>query len=262
MSKLLYGYCTNKGIVKEINEDSILLEKKDDKNGIFAVADGMGGHSFGDVASKLAVDNLQKYYLEDGGDFDLEAAVISLNDIIYKESIKSEVIMGTTLSSLLIKEKEYNICNVGDSRTYLIRGGIIKQITEDDSLIYQQYKAKIINKRQYLKSDKKNILLKSLGSEEDLNPSFYYGPLKPNDIFVITCDGLHNVFKEDELGSLILSQIKSGKTLGDIAVYLVEEAKKRRSEDNISIVLVYNREDDKELKDFSKLKNLFKNLIG
>lgn len=262
MSKLLYGYCTDRGNVKEINEDSILIEKKDDRNGVFAIADGMGGHSLGDKASKLVIENLQKYYLQEEKTLDLEATTINLNEIVYEESIKNEVVMGTTLSSLLIKGHDYNICNVGDSRVYLIRDGIIKQITEDDSLVYQQYKSGVISKRQYRNSDKKNILLKSLGTEEEVNPSIYAGPLKANDLFLLSCDGLHNEFKEEELASIVLDQIKGGKALGDIAVYLVEEAKRRKSKDNISVILIWNREESEALKGFSKLKNTLKNLIG
>lgn len=262
MSELIYGYGTDKGIEKNINEDRLLVEKSNKNNGLFVIADGMGGHSCGEKASSMTVEELRKQYRIHGNSIELENQVIDINNAIYSEANNNGIIMGTTVSSLLICKNDFYICNVGDSRVYIIRDGIIKQITEDDSLVYQQYKAGVISKKKYLKSDKKNILIKSLGGESDILPSTYGGRVEANDIFVLACDGLYNVFTEEELGNIILSMLKARKNIEKIAIYMVEEAKRRRSTDNISIVIVWNMNNSKDIPKFSKIKYFFSKIKG
>lgn len=258
MSELIFGYKTDKGITKASNQDNLLLEKLNKRNGMFAVADGMGGHSLGEEASKMLVDILRERYLKSGTFMKVDKDIIDANSVIYETSLKEGVVMGSTLSVLSINEGCFEVFNVGDSRVYIIRGGEIEQITEDDSLVYEQYKSGVISKKEYLRSDKKNILLKSMGVESFVEPSKYEGRIEANDIFLITCDGLHNVFKEEELVDIVLSHIKSKKTLDEICVYLVEEAKRRNSTDNISIIIVWNMEENEKIKGFSKLKYILR----
>ena len=175
---------TNKGIMRENNEDSLIVEEFDNYC-LYAVADGMGGHKAGEVASSIAIEGIRSYFIESVGkenfqppSFIIESVNLS-NDKIRKESLKNEECygMGTTVTMAVIDKKQDTIYigNVGDSRAYLFRNDVIKQITIDHTYVNELLKDGRITAEEAKKHPKRNVITRALGSEEFVHADIISG---------------------------------------------------------------------------------------
>ena len=235
---------TDVGLKRDHNEDSFLC---DDVLGLYAVADGMGGHLGGERASRMAVDVLEKEMAtrlapptektEPGiVATALKEATAMASQAIYDSAQASPDLagMGTTLTGLCFHGQSLTLCHVGDSRAYLVRDGRARQLTEDHSWIQEQVRAGLLSPGDAMVSRFRNIITRSVGFEPTVAPDLFTMPVEPGDCYLLCSDGLSNYFSVDEIGRILSSQFYSeaGRTL-------VEIANERGGDDNITCVIVY-----------------------
>ncbi|HJX32409.1 MAG TPA: Stp1/IreP family PP2C-type Ser/Thr phosphatase [Thermodesulfobacteriota bacterium] len=235
------------GLKRKVNEDSFLA---DENIGLFMVLDGIGGHLAGEVASKLGLNTIKKNVirsiknkpLADNQNLSREVQILNeslmlANQVIYEAANSQPEYfgMGTTVASLLLGRENIAIAHVGDSRIYLIRENSIERLTEDHSLVMEQFKRGIISAQEAEKSEMKNIITRALGAEELLTPTV--DELIPfnNDLFLICSDGLTDLVTDDELLEIIL---KSRHVLDQAAQNLIDKANEKGGKDNITAILV------------------------
>ena len=243
---------TDKGLVRPNNEDGFYI---DDKAGLFVVADGMGGHASGEIASKLAIDVIRDYFtaFHEGraaliGKFDekysemakvIGSAVRLANEAIY-EAAKSNAGwqgMGTTVAAVVISRNKLSIAHVGDSRVYLVRAGDIEQLTDDHSVVYEQVKHELLTREEAQKSEMRNLLTRALGVASDVEVDVSELTLSAGDILVLCTDGLNSMVSDDDILALAVS-LKDPEAVCD---RLVELANKQGGKDNITVIVGYVR---------------------
>ncbi|MEM7414042.1 MAG: protein phosphatase 2C domain-containing protein [Gemmatimonadota bacterium] len=212
-------------------EDSVLAQNLADGRLLVAVADGMGGHAAGEVASALALETLVAA-LEDGQDLG-SAFALANAEVHEKAREPGKQGMGTTLVAALVEDGEYTVANVGDSRGYLLTGGAIRQLTEDHSFV-----AEAVKRGQTLEEAMatpwRDALTRSIGTEERVEIDVF-GPFPVSDdsALLICSDGLYKTLENHDLHT-IFSQSSGPR---GAAQTLVSEAFDRGSDDNISVVI-------------------------
>lgn len=238
---------TDIGLVRKINEDSFMCEKLEgsDDSYLYIVADGMGGHNAGEVASSMAVQEVAFYIRENIdtlklGDKEIQDlirnAILYANDKVYKTSIiKSNCLgMGTTLSMVLVKGDRIYIGHVGDSRIYLIRNNAIERLTEDHSLVAELIKAGTIKPEEANNHPQKNVITRALGTEYTIEPDVNQWDLQWDDFILICTDGLSNVVYEEDMVYAVLNT----SNLNEACELLINKAKENGGFDNITAVVV------------------------
>ncbi|OGQ33316.1 MAG: hypothetical protein A3F16_04805 [Deltaproteobacteria bacterium RIFCSPHIGHO2_12_FULL_43_9] len=226
---------TDVGQRREANQDSFLV---DEETLLFGVADGMGGHRGGGVASKLAVEIIRSYIqAHKNGDPEevIEKALQEASKTIHQQSMdKNELSgMGTTATFAWVRSNRIYIAHVGDSRAYLLRGNKIWQLTEDHSLVHEQVKAGVLPESAEKEHLYRNVLTRSIGFEPFVKVDIYQKELEPGDKFLICSDGLITMLKDEEI-----SKIVTKKSLGDALKKLITMANDRGGEDNITTILI------------------------
>lgn len=236
-----YGI-SDKGIVRTQNQDSIYIPINDAIK-VYIIADGMGGANAGDVASIKAIEYVRKYIEEkyvEGIDIKdmLYNAIIDANEKVYNMSIKDKNYegMGTTIIVVMIVNNKMYIAHIGDSRLYRIRNGLIRKITKDHSYVQKLLDDKTITKKEARVHPKRNMLLKALGCEPNVEPDIIMKKFEKDDYVLLCTDGLTNLVRDKEI-LLIVTQLKKCK---DICEKLVDLANQRGGYDNISIILLHN----------------------
>jgi len=235
---------TDVGQKRDHNEDSFLCN---DTLGLYAVADGMGGHQGGEQASRMAVEILEHEMtarLPHGGNGESatniaeamrEATVRASHEIYESAQVNPERAgMGTTLTSLCFHGAGLTLCHVGDSRAYLVRDGRARQLTEDHSWIQEQVRAGLLSPGDAIVSRFRNIITRSVGFESTVNPDLFTMPVEAGDCYLICSDGLSNYFSVEEIGRVLGAQF-----YGDAGQALVEIANQRGGDDNITCVVIY-----------------------
>lgn len=214
---------------------------------LLCVADGLGGHIGGEIASKLAVSIMKDVVKEpapmgpDGLQYDklfqLLAAYTQLaNTKVYqtnKDLVKNGKPMGTTLLSVLLSPKKILICNVGDSRCYHFRDGEIVDRTEDHSWVDEQVKLGLMSKAEAELDLRKNIVTRSVGTHSEVTVDSYQWDIQPGDWIMLCTDGLVNMVKDSE----IRNEFREGGTAAEIAARLVRLANDNGGRDNITVIV-------------------------
>jgi PPM family protein phosphatase len=233
------------GCVRELNEDSGTYIQPDDpevlasKGLLILVADGMGGHSAGEVASQMAVEVITRTYYEDGGDPQsaLKKAFREANRAIHKtaEKDESKTGMGTTCTALVLQNGTAISAHVGDSRLYLVREGSIYLMTEDHSAVMEMVKAGLISLEQARHHPDKNVILRAMGSHPEVEVTTWQEPfpVKAGDCFLLCSDGLYDLIEDEEIKRIVESQEPRSACESLIAL-----AKERGGHDNISVGIV------------------------
>ena len=229
------------GKKRAVNEDRAMVLTHD-KLQLAVVADGMGGHNAGDVASTMAVDGFQKAFESapglhaDAKQQWLEKTVKRVNKEIYHYSLTHEACrgMGTTIIAALIDQQKASICHVGDSRAYFIAEHQIEQITRDHSYVNVLVETGQISEEEAQTHPQKNYIIKSLGTEATIEPDYYQVQLLPYSYLLICSDGLSNKITPSELHSVIVAEA----TLQQKGRTLIELANQYGGEDNISFILL------------------------
>jgi PPM family protein phosphatase len=232
-----YAGRTDTGRVRARNEDA-LLQRPD--RGLFAVADGMGGHAGGDIASRIAVDILDERTAAGNGDVaaELEAAVRAGHEAILRAAAADSELrgMGTTLTALHFNGARHCvIAHVGDSRAYRYRGGSLSQLTRDQTWVQEQVDAGLLSARQARHHPYSAMLTGALGiAEVDLEVEIIQLEPEPDDLFLLCTDGLVARLDDDDIGRFLAE----GEELGAIADALVAAANDAGGPDNITVALV------------------------
>lgn len=208
------------------------------KGHLFIVADGMGGHLAGEVASQMAVAEVSRAYYADPGDDlagSLERALQAANQAIFLQGQAGagEQGMGTTAALAVVRGREVQVANVGDSRVYLLRGAAVSQITRDHSWVEEQMRVGILTPEQARQHPQRNLITRALGKKSTLEPDFFSGDLRAGDVLVLCSDGLTSYVSDGEILEL------AGQGPPEQAVKrLVALANQRGGSDNISVIVV------------------------
>ncbi len=244
---LQWGGCTDVGKTRPINEDGYYISDYSKKldAGYAMVADGMGGHQAGEVASKLAVRCISEIINEKcHGKMNvaeikelLGTAIKQANSLIYEKGREEGECqgMGTTLTLLFIKGDTGVVAHVGDSRAYLLREGKLHQITTDHSLVQMLLSRGQITEEEAATHPQKNVITRALGTDSDVEIDLYEFAVSSGDIMLLGSDGLSNMLSADELTAMLQKGKKD--SLDSLAKALVEEANSRGGLDNITAVL-------------------------
>ncbi len=217
------------------NEDALLV---DNSIGLFVVADGMGGHRAGEVASGLAVDTIRSVMTAEPPSGDLLChAVECANDQILAAATTNpdHSGMGTTVAALLIQNRGLEFVNVGDSRIYRCRSGTVTQLTKDDSwLSHARANGTHISDEEARRHPMRHVLTDVVGVRPELSPELQVAPVEAGDTFLLCSDGLHGVVPSDRFAA-ILDAHPEPKASAD---YLVQEALDHGATDNITVIVV------------------------
>lgn len=243
-----FGVKSDKGLVRIINEDSYnVLAGYTGVPVTFIIADGMGGHNSGEVASKLAVDYTSKQILEYPESLCREESVLAsikeimekANSYVYAKSLehRENAGMGTTLIIAVICEQKLYIGHIGDSRVYHIRDGRMSRITTDHSFIEELIKTGSLTREEAERHPKRNIITRALGCSEEIEIDFYSCEIEGSDIFVMCTDGLTNMVTENEIME-VLEKMEDPELTCD---ELVQRANRMGGEDNITVIVFNNK---------------------
>ena len=227
---------TDKGLVRKENEDAFCIEKD---LGLLAIADGMGGHASGEVASKMAIEILKDSLKKEGEPLPdrLNSGVKLANKSIYDASHSQSRLngMGTTLTALQLNGNRLSIAHVGDSRAYLFRGGVIEQITDDHTIVSEQVARGMMTREEAARSDMRNILSRALGIAPEVDVDIEELTVSEGDQLVLCSDGLSELISDDE----ILSEVQTSNRPEIVCDELVNLAIQRGGEDNITVIVAY-----------------------
>lgn len=241
--KMKAVYKTDRGRIRQHNEDNggVFLNLCGQR--LAVVADGMGGHRAGDVASEMALTNLQTFWGEteeiktaDEAEEWLKANIEKTNTLLFKhsKSVSECEGMGTTVVAAICTERFSTIANVGDSRCYILNEIGFRQLTDDHSLVNELVRSGQISKEDAEHHPMKNVVLRALGTEEKVNIDIETIIFEEDDLLLLCSDGLSNKVTEEEM----INILKSEQSLDEKAETLIELANKHGGEDNITIVIV------------------------
>lgn len=228
---MVAGGATHVGYVRESNQDSFLI-----KEGFYAVADGLGGHAAGEVASSLATQLLDE--LVDPKTATVESlrdAVLRANLEILERSRKPGYEgMGTTLTCALVRDGHVSIAHVGDSRAYAIRGNSITQLTEDHSVVWELVRAGTLTPEEAKVHPQKNVITRCLGIDPELEVDVVELDLSCGDHLLLCTDGLSGMASDEEILATLLSA-PNPKAASEALVLLALE---KGGRDNVTAVVV------------------------
>ncbi|MFC4409262.1 Stp1/IreP family PP2C-type Ser/Thr phosphatase [Chungangia koreensis] len=234
------------GKKRSVNEDRAEVYKHSDEVTLAVIADGMGGHNAGDVASSILVEQLADSFKAVVSEPDfrnrefrkewLHEAVLEINQHIYQSAIENPSCkgMGTTLDATLLYNDYCLICHVGDSRVYLISDGSIEQVTKDHSYVNALVESGEISQEQAEHHPQKNLILKAIGSEKAITPDFIEFPVDEHSVLLLCSDGLSNKLSGNE----ILTVLEKAENLEAAGDELIRQANDRGGEDNISLIIM------------------------
>lgn len=242
---------THVGRQRQHNEDAFLVE---DDAKLFLVADGMGGHAAGEIASRIAVDSISEFILhtkEDDGTWPhaydeslkrstnrLMAAVRMANTRVLEAMRKDARLrgMGTTVVACLADDGNVmSVAHVGDSRAYLIRDNNLNRITNDHSWVFEQVQAGMLTEAEAEKHPLRNVITRALGGALQVSPDASEVETRPGDVFLLCSDGLTGMVPEDEILRVVT---QNHDDLEAACEKLIETANERGGLDNITAILV------------------------
>ena len=241
-----YG-ATDVGLRRKLNEDSLTL---DNDLGLFIVADGMGGHNAGEIASRLAVETVFNFVQRSGAEEEITwpygvdpklslnanrllTAVMLANKRVWKEADQRQDYtgMGTTIVAVLADQEVLSVVSAGDSRAYRLRDDIFQQITVDDSWVQAAVDEGVLLPEEADSHPMKNIITKAIGAKENIDISVEEHPLEDQDLFLLCSDGLHGMVPEPRLMEIVKSSVGS---LERLVRQLIEAANQNGGKDNVT----------------------------
>ncbi len=235
---------TDVGRKREHNEDNMAYVIPKDpqvmanKGALFIVADGMGGHAAGEVASEIAVDTVSNMYYQDDSDdvaVSLLRAIKRANASIHQRAAENMLRtgMGTTCVTAVLRGNMAYIANVGDSRAYLLREGQVKQISQDHSWVAEQVRAGLLTDDQARTHAQRNVITRCLGTQAEVDVDVFHEELNQGDSLVLCTDGLSAMVSEEELQGIVHQFVPQ-----ESVYHLVERANENGGPDNITAIVV------------------------
>src|SRR5712691_7345029 len=247
---------TDVGRKRKHNEDAFLA---DDALGLYVVADGMGGHAAGEVASGQAVKSIREALVDGKPVLESFARSPTVETREHVAQLMERAIlkacadiyalaggdlgkrgMGTTVVALLAAGKKAVVGHVGDSRVYLFRNGRAHQLTEDHTIIQEQLKRGLITKEQISESENRNVITRAVGIQRSVAVDTLVTDVLPGDLFVLCSDGLHGYLQDEELPQLLAQE------RGKLTDVLVDLGVKRGGKDNVTVVCISVEADEDE----------------
>ena len=228
--KVTAASATDIGLVRDHNEDALLLREP-----LFAVADGMGGHLGGEVASSAALERLAAVFDERGSD-GLAEAVHEANAEVFAQSVRDAEVagMGTTLTAAVLVGTDLLLAHVGDSRAYLLHDGELRRLTEDHTLVGEMVRKGSLSERQARSHPQRSILTRALGIEPAVEVDRLSLPIGDRDRVLLCSDGLNSMIEDSEIRR-ILSDEGEPRAACD---RLVEAANAMGGVDNTTVVVL------------------------
>lgn len=240
---------TDVGRRRAVNEDNFTLVEEDS---LFVVADGMGGHASGEVASQMAIDTLREFFeatnadpdatwpykMDKGKGYEENRLVtsIKLSNLRIFESAKKNPqmdTMGTTVVGMLVVDEGVLIAHVGDSRAYRFRDGKLVQLTEDHSLLNDYIKMNRLSKEEIENFPHKNVIVRALGMKEEVKVDVLLDKPQQGDIYVLCSDGLCGPASDEEIHEIVAAE----KDIEQAATKLIAKANDNGGPDNITVIL-------------------------
>ncbi|GAB4372156.1 MAG: Stp1/IreP family PP2C-type Ser/Thr phosphatase [Acidobacteriota bacterium] len=229
---------SDRGLVRPHNEDCLLVEPD---RGLFAVADGMGGHAAGEVASRLAIEAVREVFEEIPEEGDeviarIQAAIERANRNIAERILSQPECrgMGTTLVMCVTRDDRFWVAHVGDSRAYLLRGDAIRQLTTDHSFVNELVRLGMLSREEAARDPRRNVVTRALGSGAPVAPDIYEDRWRAGDRLLLCSDGLNTMVGDDEILRIVR---EAGDDVGRAVDELVAAALAGGGEDNVTVVL-------------------------
>jgi PPM family protein phosphatase len=249
--KISYQAVTDVGRKRKGNEDSLFVNPEQK---LYVVADGMGGHAAGEVASRVAVESINEFVCLTSGDEDITwpfglDQTISFDGNRLKSAIqyanrkvleatrerKEYTGMATTVVTVLVDGEQANIAHVGDSRVYLVRGGDLRQLTTDHSWVNEQIESGAISADQARSHPLRNVVTRALGGKPELVVDLQVHKVESQDVLLLCSDGLTTMLPDAEIARILRD---GGGDIDQAARALVDESNHKGGEDNITVLLV------------------------
>lgn len=231
---------TDVGKARRQNEDAAWF---DEERGMFAVADGMGGHLAGEVASRIAIDAMKRLAVSGtgAGISALRSAVAGAHEAIAAHARENAGCsgMGTTLSVIWRGGRYMYIAHVGDSRIYRMRGGELEQITQDHSLVEELVRARLITREEARTHPRRNIITRALGTQGENAPDMLAADTCRGDVWLLCSDGLTGMISDKAIADTIIAN----ENLDAAADSLLEQALDAGGKDNVTLILYRDEED-------------------
>lgn len=210
--------------------------------GVFIVADGMGGHAAGEVASEMAVQVIAtelgslRGLGEAGVGARMREAIIRANSAIFARTVSEAEKrgMGTTVTALVLMRARYLIGQVGDSRAYLLRQGQLLQLTKDHSYVQEQVDAGLLTADEARVHPYSNVITRCVGVSNEVVPDIYFGELEPADVLLLASDGLTGMLEDDQLHKILTGPGAPEQWVDT----LINQANRRGGLDNITAIIV------------------------
>lgn len=236
---------TDVGCVRELNEDAFFIDPmlSEKGQGFCILADGMGGHNAGEIASRTAVETISQQLEEllvKYGESEIPAAmnqaIAEANRKIYDMAVKNQEQqgMGTTTVLTCISEKEAYIANIGDSRAYALRGGEIVQITTDHSVVAEMVAQGTISKEEARVHPQKNIITRALGTDKKAEADIFEYDFMTGDILIMCSDGLSGMVDDDYIRDVCRQETTAEQMVGR----MIHRAKENGGADNITVLCI------------------------
>ena len=236
------GFKTDKGVQRGGNEDSIFVMPEQN---LYIVADGVGGHNSGELASRMAVGFMAQYValhpLERiASKRELKryfkACFEGANELVYNKSNEEADNRGMATTSVLccIREGWAYVVNVGDSRAYLIRDNILRQVTEDHTMVNEMLKSGLISYDEAMNHPDRNMITRAIGGERTVKPDYYQFEVCSGDLIILCTDGLYGELATGKMEEIAAST----KSMHRLAKNLVDEANRSGGKDNISVICI------------------------
>ena len=233
-----YSARSDQGKIRTSNEDSYIA---DGESGVFLVADGMGGHAAGEIASQITASAVKEAMDGRKPEADLEEvlqlAVQSANNQVYEtQKQKPECRgMGSTLTVLTFLNDRYYLAQVGDSRAYLFRNNALSQLTRDHSVVWSLFESGILSKDDLCRHPQKNLITRSIGTHAEVEIDMFDGDTAEGDIYLLCSDGLTDVLSDPDILAIIKS---SNGNPEEITEKLISGANLGGGPDNVTAVVV------------------------
>lgn len=226
------AYRSHVGLIRASNQDAVLyLPEK----GLYGIADGMGGHNGGDIASRMAVDMLGQLIREPFPEAEkLRKSIRTINYMIYQRQLNEPELhgMGTTLTVFSVREDRLILEHVGDSRAYRIRQGILERISQDHSLVGEMVRDGLLSAQEAAVSPYRHVITRAVGTEPDVDVDVAEYDLKAGDRWLLCSDGLYEHITDSEICDIL--QANPPEKAADI---LLNSALEKGGTDNISLLI-------------------------
>ncbi|RAP78126.1 Stp1/IreP family PP2C-type Ser/Thr phosphatase [Paenibacillus montanisoli] len=245
---MIIAYRSDVGRVRSVNEDTAWSDSYEFGLTVAIVADGMGGHKAGEVASQLAVDTFREALQHVTAALPLEdrkllmsQAILQANEVIYDLGSNNEQFhnMGTTVVAALIQDDTSVIGHIGDSRVYKWKDGVLTQLTEDHTLVYELVKSGQITLEEAATHPRRNVITRALGTDEQIEVDIICTSWQAGDMLMLCSDGLVDMASPS---SIVETLGREDLNLDQKADRLVQLALEAGGEDNITVILLHHAE--------------------